>query len=99
MQGADYNKLERNEAKRIGAKQHKNSGRNMVKADMSTSDFVIDAKFADKSFTINAAVWSKTCSDAMSVDKTKSPMLYLVLGGKTRLAVIEYSILEELLGE
>ena len=26
MQGADYNKLERNEAKRIGAKQHKNSG-------------------------------------------------------------------------
>ena len=25
MQGADYNKLERNEAKRIEAKQHKNS--------------------------------------------------------------------------
>ena len=42
MQGADYNKLERNEAKRIGAKQHKNSGRNMVKGDMSNDTFVIE---------------------------------------------------------
>lgn len=98
MQGADYNKLERNEAKRIGAKQHKNSGRNMVKADMSTDLFVIDAKFAKKSFTINEDIWAKICTDAMSVDKKKSPMLYLVIGN-IRLAVIEYDILEEIVGE
>ena len=92
-------KKEKAALRSIGAKPHPNSGRGHIKADGSTDLFVIDVKHADKSFTINAAVWSKICSDAMSVDKTKSPMLYLVLGGKTRLAVIEYSALEELLGE
>ena len=92
-------KKEKNALLAIGAKPHYNSGRGAVKADGSNDLFVIDVKHADKSFTINAAVWSKICSDAMSVDKTKSPMLYLVLGGKTRLAVIEYSILEELIND
>lgn len=99
MQGADYNKRERSEAKRIGAKQHKNSGRNLVKGDMSNDSFVIDAKFAAKSFTINADVWAKICTDAMRVDKGKDPALMLVIGEGTkitRLAVIEWDVLESL---
>ena len=35
---------ERGELKRIGAKQHINSGRGPVKADGSLDDFVIDVK-------------------------------------------------------
>lgn len=100
MQGADYNKLEAAEAKRIGAKQHKNSGRNMVKGDMSNDQFVIDAKFAGKSFTLNLGVWSKICTDAMKVDKTKDPALMLVIGegaNKVRLAVIEWDVLESMI--
>ena len=91
---------ERSEAKRIGAKLHPNSGRGAIKGDMSTDLFVIDSKEYTKSFTISTDNWAKICSDTMSVSRTKSPMLYLVLndnGRKTRLAVIEYSILEELL--
>ena len=95
----DYNKLERSEALKIGAKIHKNSGRGSIKADASNDQFVIDFKFADKSFTINEGVWGKICTDAMRVDKAKSPLLYLVIGGKIRLAVLEYAILEEILGE
>jgi hypothetical protein len=100
MQGADYNKLERAEAKRIGARQHKNSGRNLEKADMSTGEFVIDAKFAKKSFTLNQDIWAKICTDTMRVDKSKSPLLYLIIGEgnqKVRLAVMEYDMLEYLL--
>ena len=101
MQGADYNKRERSEAKRIGAKPHKNSGRGEIqKGDMSNEQFVIDAKFAFKSFTLNESVWAKVCTDAMKVDRSKDPMLYLVIGegAKTvRLAVVEYSVLEDLI--
>lgn len=100
MQGADYNKAERNEAKRIGANLHKNSGRGMVKGDMSNDDFVIDAKFAKASFAINQDVWVKICTDAMRVDKSKAPLLYLIIGEgtkKVRLAVMEYDMLEYLL--
>ena len=100
MQGADYNKAEKAEAHRIGAKLHKNSGRNMVKGDMSNDDFVIDAKFAKASFTINLDVWAKICTDTMRVDKSKAPLLYLIIGEgnkKVRLAVMEYDMLEYLL--
>ena len=42
-------------------------------------------------------MWAKICTDAMKVDPNKSPMLYVVLGGKTRLAVVEYAVLEDLM--
>lgn len=98
MQGADYNKLEEAESKRIGAKPQKNSGRgHYQKGDAVLPDFVVDYKFADKSFTLNEKVWSKLCTDTMRVDTDKSPLLYVVLGGNTRLAVIEYAVLEDLI--
>jgi hypothetical protein len=94
------NKTEAAELKRMGAKAHKNSGRNMVKADGNNADFVIDVKEAGRSFTINQDVWAKICTDAMKVDKNKSPLLQLVIGEgsqKIRLSVIEWSILEDLI--
>lgn len=90
---------ERSELKRIGAKQHKNSGRGMVKADGSNENFVIDVKEYSKSFSINQDVWSKIVMDTMSVDRSKDPALMVVLGEgtkKVRLAIIEWEVFEQL---
>lgn len=94
------NKTESAELRRMGARAHKNSGRNMIKADGNNSDFIIDIKESGKSFTISQDVWAKICTDAMKVDKNKSPLLQLVIGegsNKIRLSVIEWSILEDLI--
>lgn len=94
------NKTEAAELRRMGAKVHKNSGRGQVKADGNNSEFVIDVKEANKTFTLSQDVWAKICTDAMKVDRNKSPLLQLVIGEgsqKIRLSVIEWSILEELI--
>lgn len=85
---------------RIGAKLHKNSGRGFVKGDGSWRNFVIDIKEYEKSFSLSEAAWAKICTDTMSVDRTKAPMLLVVLGKgarKVRLAVIELDQLEAIL--
>jgi hypothetical protein len=89
---------ERSESKRIGAKQHKNSGRNTQKGDASWNNFVIDFKEVGKSFTLNKEVWAKATTDALK--NGKDPAIVVVLGEsgiKTRLAIIEMSILEQLI--
>ena len=89
---------ERGESKRIGAKQHKNSGRNTQKGDASWNNFVIDFKEVGKSFTLNKEVWAKATTDALK--NGKDPAIVVVLGEsgiKTRLAIIEMSILEQLI--
>lgn len=94
------NKTEAAELRRMGAKVHKNSGRGMIKGDGSTDEFVIDVKEANKSFTLSQDVWAKICTDALKVDKNKSPMLQLVIGegrNKVRLSVVEWSIQEDLI--
>jgi outer membrane phospholipase A len=91
---------EKNESKRIGAKQHKNSGRNTQKGDASWGQFVIDFKEVGKSFTINKEVWAKATTDA--IRNGKDPAIVVVLGegnSKVRLAIIELSVLEELTEE
>lgn len=91
---------ERGEAKRIGAKLHKNSGRNQKKGDATWNNYVVDIKEYSKSFSISQDVWAKVVTDQMKVDREKSPALILVLGEgnrKTRLAVIELSELERLI--
>lgn len=89
---------ERGEAKRIGAKQHKNSGRNMKKADATWNNYIVDFKEYEKSFSINQEVWAKIVTDCLKVDKEKSPAIFLTLGTthKIRLAIIELSELERL---
>ena len=94
------NKTEASELKRMGAKVHKNSGRGQVKGDGSLEEFVVDVKEYNKSFTISVDNWAKICTDTMKVDKSKSPMLQLVLtdgARKIRLSVVEWSIQEDLI--
>lgn len=94
------NKTEASELKRMGAKVHKNSGRGQVKGDGNTDEFIIDVKEYNKSYTISVDSWAKICTDTLKVDKSKSPMLQLVLtdgNKKIRLSVIEWPILEELI--
>jgi hypothetical protein len=91
---------ERGEAKRINAKLHKNSGRNTKKGDASWYNFVIDFKEVGKSFTLNKDVWAKATTDALK--SNADPAIVVVLGetgNKTRLAVIEMAVLEQMLQE
>ena len=93
---------ERSESKRIGAKQHKNSGRNTQKGDATWKEFVVDFKEASKSFTLNKDVWAKACTDAIKAGTDKAPAIVLILGEgntKVRLAIIEFDILNQLTEE
>ena len=96
----DYNKKEKSEAKRMGATLHKNSGRGRVKkGDGTWRRFIVDWKFARKSFTLNKDVWAKVVTDTLKSDREKNPALIIVLGeGQdiVRLAIIEQEILEQL---
>lgn len=90
---------ERGEIKRDGAKGQKNSGRGKYqKGDAQWNDFVVDYKEYEKSISITQDIWAKICTDTFKVDRNKFPVLKLILGreSKTRLAVIEWSLLEEL---
>jgi len=90
---------EKSESKRIGAKQHKNSGRNTQKGDATWEGFVVDFKEASKSFTINKDVWAKACTDAIRAGTDKAPAILVILGEgntKVRLAIIEMDMLEQL---
>jgi outer membrane phospholipase A len=91
---------ERSESKRLGAKQHKNSGRNTKKGDASWSTFTVDFKESAKSFTLNADVWAKVVTDA--IKNNSDPALVVVLGEgnkKIRLAIIEVDVLEQIIGD
>jgi len=88
---------ERSESKRIGAKQHKNSGRNTKKGDASWRGFTVDFKEYPKGITINKDVWAKACTDALK--NKNDPAIFIILGegnSKVRLAVIEVNRLEQL---
>jgi hypothetical protein len=89
---------EKSESKRIGAKQHKNSGRGTHKGDATWESFTVDFKEVGKSFTLNKDVWAKATTDA--IRNGNDPAIVVVIGegnSKTRLAVIEMSILEQLI--
>lgn len=89
---------EASESKRIGAKQHKNSGRGTHKGDASWENFTVDFKEVGKSFTLNKDVWAKATTDA--IRNGNDPAIVVVIGDsgiKTRLAVIEMSVLEQLI--
>ena len=87
---------ERSESKRIGAKQHKNSGRNTHKGDATWNNFTIDFKEVGKSFTLNQKVWAKAVTDA--IKNNNDPAIIVVIGegtNKVRLAITELAILEQ----
>jgi outer membrane phospholipase A len=90
---------ERSESKRIDAKQHKNSGRGKIKkGDATWKNFVVDFMEYPKGMRIDQNVWAKAVTDAMK--SNADPAIILVMGegnAKTRLAVIELSLLEQIL--
>lgn len=89
---------EKGESKRIGAKQHKNSGRNTKKGDATWENFTVDFKEYPKGFTVNQDNWAKAVTDALK--NGNDPAIVVVLGEgnkKTRLAIIELSLLEQIL--
>jgi hypothetical protein len=92
---------ERGEAKRDGAKLQKNSGRGKIqKGDARMGNFVVDYKEYSKSISISEEIWAKICTDTFKVDRSAYPLLKLILGEgarKTRLAVIEWALFEEML--
>lgn len=91
---------ERGEAKRDGAKQQKNSGRgDYQKGDAQWKNFVVDYKEYEKTISVSQSMWAKICTDTFKVSRDKHPVLKIILGSdksKTRLAVIEWSLLEQL---
>ena len=87
---------ERSESKRLGAKQHKNSGRNTHKGDATWKNFTVDFKEVGKSFTLNQKVWAKAVTDA--IKNNNDPAIIVVIGegtNKIRLAITELAILEQ----
>lgn len=89
---------EKNESKRIGAKQHKNSGRNTKKGDATWNNFTVDFKESSKSFTLNKDVWAKVTTDA--IKNNNDPAIVIILGSgnqKVRLAIIELDVLEQIM--
>lgn len=91
---------ERGEAKRIGARLQKNSGRGKIqKGDATWRNYVLDFKEFSRSFSVSQSVWAKVVTDTLKVDRSKSPAIALVLGegsNKIRLAIIEWSEFERL---
>ena len=88
---------ERGESKRLGAKQHKNSGRNTHKGDATWRNFTVDFKEYPKGITVNRDIWAKAVTDA--IRNGNDPAIFIVLGegnAKVRLAVIEVEMLEQL---
>ena len=89
---------ERSESKRIGAKQHKNSGRNTKKGDATWKNFTVDFKEVSKSFTINKDVWAKAVTDA--IKNNNDPAICVVLGegnAKVRLFITEFELIEQMI--
>ncbi len=89
---------EKSESKRLGAKQTKNSGRGNKKGDATWENFTVDFKEYPKGFTVNQDNWAKASTDA--IKNGNDPAIIVVLGEgsrKTRLAIIELSLLEQLL--
>lgn len=90
---------ERGELKRMGAKPQKNSGRGQYqKGDGKLGSFIVDVKEYSKSYSISRDSWAKICTDALKNDNDKNPVIQLVLGdGDTvRLAVVEWSLFEQM---
>ncbi|MEY3434784.1 MAG: hypothetical protein RLZZ195_266 [Pseudomonadota bacterium] len=90
---------ERSEIKRDKAVKQKNSGRGQYqKGDAKWYNFVVDYKETKSSFSLNKSVWAKICTDTFKVNRDMHPLLKIIIGekDKTRLAIVEWSVLEDL---
>lgn len=91
----DYNKMERQEAKRDGIAAVKNSGRGYLKGDARSGKFVVDYKFNASSFTLNLKNWIKLSKDAW-VQGQKLPLICIKFGDGTKVGIIPWELVEEI---
>ena len=91
----NINEREAREAKEDGAKLVKNSGRGMVKGDAHLGQYLIDYKFYAKQYSVSIKNWKKVKEDAIN-EGYKVPVISIVLGDSTKLAVLDWERFMEL---
>jgi hypothetical protein len=91
-------KLESKEAAKDGASLVANSGRGKDKGDARLPGYLLDYKHNEKTFTITAENWSKHRKDAWK-DRYREPVISVVFGDGTKLAIIDWQIFMDFIGE
>lgn len=91
----DYNKMEKKEAKKDGAKLVRNSGRGSEKGDAKLDEFLVDYKFNAKSFSLSLANWHKHRKDAWGNGK-REPLISIIFGDGTKVAIIDWELFTQL---
>jgi hypothetical protein len=86
----NYNKLEKNEAKKDNVSLVKNSGRGFEKGDAKIDQFLIDYKFNAKSFQLSLVNWKKLTRDAWNEDH-RSPIISIKFEDGTKLAILDWN--------
>lgn len=89
---------EKREAKLDGAVPVKNSGRGFKKGDaVLDSEWLIDYKHNEKTFTLKESSWSKHSKDAWNNDQQK-PLIKVVFGNGRMVAIVDWDDFLELRG-
>lgn len=91
-------KRESKEAKKDGASLVANSGRGKDKGDAKLPGYLLDYKHNEKTFTITSENWAKHRRDAWK-DNYREPIISVVFGDGTKLAIIDWNIFMDLIGE
>jgi len=91
----DYNKMERKEATRDGAKLVKNSGRGAEKGDAKLGPFLIDYKFNAKSFTLSIKNWISLRKDAWG-NGQREPLIVVKFEDGSKVAILEWEMFEQM---
>lgn len=89
---------EKQELKRMGASEQKNSGRGLYqKGDGKLEPFLVDVKEFSQSFSLSRAVWAKICKDSLRSGGEPALMIALGSGRDTvRLWVVGDSMFEQM---
>jgi hypothetical protein len=90
----NYNKMEKNEASRDGAKVVKNSGRGLKKGDAVLDNLLIDYKFNEKSFALTPKNWRKHYEDSIK-ENFKDPVIVVCFADGTKLAIADWELIKE----
>lgn len=93
-----FNRLEKKEAARDGATLQPNSGRGVNKGDAKLKKFLIDYKFNRASFQLTLKNWQKHKKDAWH-ESGREPVIIVKFDDGTKLAIIDFYNVEELLNE
>ena len=91
-------KRESKEAAKDGASLVTNSGRGKEKGDAKLPGYLLDYKHNEKTFTLTVENWHKHRRDAWK-DNYREPVISVVFGDGTKVAIIDWQIFMDLQGE